>query len=148
MSRIPVDVVDGSDSDVPSVHAEPEFITDAKLNDVFEQLLSREPLFHREAQGLARKDFEALTDSSFWETGASGKRYSRQCVIDTLVNRYKNVVHETWYIEDFQCREISSDNYLVTYTLFQSQRKSRRSTIWHHRNSRWKIFYHQGTLVS
>jgi len=97
--------------------------------------------------GLMRKDFEALTERSFWEIGASGKRYSREYVLGTLEHRYKNINYKTWHIEDFQCQEIADKNYLVTYTLFQGVRQSRRSTIWRLNENTWKILFHQGTLV-
>ena len=107
------------------------------------ELFAREPLFHREEIGITREDFESMTELSFWEVGASGKRYSRKYIVETLVSRYKNVKYDRWYIEDFQCQEIVKDNYLVTYTLLQGKRQSRRSTIWR----RSEIAYHQGTLV-
>lgn len=43
--------------------------------------------------------------------------------------------------------EIAADNYLLTYTLFQGERVTRRSTIWRRTGEGWKIMYHQGTIV-
>lgn len=89
-----------------------------------------------------------MSVADFWEVGASGRRYSREFVIGSLLNRYNNSFHETWHIEDFQCRKIADDNYLVTYTLFQGERPSRRSTLWRRDDSSWKVLYHQGTLIA
>ena len=44
--------------------------------------------------------------------------------------------------------EIATDNYLVTYTLIQGERITRRATIWRRTIEGWKIVYHQGTVVA
>ena len=147
MNKIPVDVIDGSTLGEIKTSPEPDFSTRDELKEVMAELLCREPLFHREEFGVTREDFEGMTEPSFWEVGASGKRYSREFVIDTLTNRYKNLKRDTWHIEDFQCQEIAPHNFLVTYTLHQGKRLSRRSTIWRKLTGNWKIVYHQGTLV-
>jgi len=89
-----------------------------------------------------------MTDPGFWEVGASGSRYSRDYVSEVLTERYKNPRVEVWQIEDFLIQQIADNNYLVTYALFQGDRLSRRSTTWRRTDGDWKIFYHQGTLVS
>ena len=43
---------------------------------------------HRPELGTTRDDFEHLTDPGFWETGASGRRYSRDDVWAVLEQRY------------------------------------------------------------
>jgi hypothetical protein len=58
--------------------------TDPKHLDVLNELIKRKPLFHRPEFGTTRQDFEAMTVAEFWEVGASGRRYSRQYVLDTL----------------------------------------------------------------
>jgi len=50
-------------------------------------------------------------------------------------------------MRDFQCRGIAADNYLITYTLFQGPRVTRRATLWRRTQAGWKILYHQGTMV-
>ncbi len=55
-----------------------------------------------------------MTDNAFWEVGASGRRYSRQYVIDTVVERYKTPHEDIWETIDFHCREIGQNNYLLT----------------------------------
>jgi hypothetical protein len=74
----------------------------------------------------------------YWEVGASGRRYSREYVLDELERRYQDQqdrgIHSspenTWQTKDFNCFEVASDNYLLTYTLAQDARITRRSTIW------------------
>jgi len=126
---------------------EPQLVTAPQHIAVLNELISREPLFHRREFGTTRDDFEKMTASEFWEVGASGRRYSRQFCLDTLEKRYKNPTEEVWEIGDFHCLEIAINNYLVTYTLAQGKVTTRRATIWRRTVEGWQIVYHQGTLV-
>ena len=126
---------------------EPNLVTDPAILDILEELTQREPIFHRPEFGTTRSDFEKMTESTFWEVGASGRRYSRQFVLDTLEQRYANPPEDKWQTRDFHCLEIAADNYLITYMLIQSARISRRSTLWRRTADGWKIVFHQGTLV-
>lgn len=62
--------------------------TDPELSDTLAELSRREPIFHRPELGTTMADFEAMTVSNFWEVGASGCRYSRAAVLETLEKRY------------------------------------------------------------
>ncbi len=126
---------------------EPNLVTDPKHLDVLRELMQREPIFHRPEFGTTRRDFERMTETTFWEVGASGRRYSRDYVLDMLEKRYESPTQETWETRDFHCLEIARDNYLLTYTLLQGDRMTRRSTIWRRTDQNWKIVYHQGTVV-
>ncbi|HVG28390.1 MAG TPA: hypothetical protein VM864_01585 [Pyrinomonadaceae bacterium] len=126
---------------------EPNLITDPKISGVLDELIRREPIFHRPEFGTTRADFERMTEATFWEVGASGRRYGRQYVLDELERRYANRAQDDWQTHDFHCLEIAADNYLLTYTLNQGGRLTRRSTIWRRTAEGWKIVYHQGTLV-
>jgi hypothetical protein len=115
--------------------------------DVLNELIKREPIFHRPEFGTTRQDFENMTVETFWEVGASGRRYNRKYVMDTLEQRHAEPHEDIWETRDFHCLEIAPDNYLLTYTLIQGERVTRRSTIWRRCDPDWKIVYHQGTLV-
>jgi hypothetical protein len=67
---------------------EPELVTEERLLGALQGLMSREPLFHRRELVNCRDDFERETAEDFWETGASGHRYSREFVWATLKERY------------------------------------------------------------
>ena len=121
--------------------------TESKLLPILNELKKREPIFHHPEFGTSRKDFESMTEESFWEVGASGKRYSREHILDILEERFANPHEDIWKTEDFKCQEIAMDNYLLTYTLLQGKRITRRTTIWRRCNNNWKIVYHQGTIV-
>ncbi len=126
---------------------EPNLITDPKLTSVLQDLIAREPIFHHPEQGSTRSDFEKMMTPEFWEVGASGRRYSREYVLDVLEERTAHPPEEVWKTRDFHCLEIAPENYLLTYTLLQGERLTRRATIWRRTAQGWKIVYHQGTVV-
>ena len=41
------------------------------------ELIQREPIFHRPELGTTHADFEQMTEGTFWEVGASGRRLRR-----------------------------------------------------------------------
>jgi len=129
------------------VSMEPTLSTAPRLLAVLEELKRREPIFHRPELGTTRADFENMTEPSFWEVGASGRRYSRAFILDTLEDRVLKGYEDIWETLDFHCLEVASENYLVTYTLLQGARVTRRATLWRRTSSGWKILYHQGTVV-
>jgi hypothetical protein len=150
MKKISVKVIDGP---LPpgvweSPEMEPDFSTRPQPTDVLSDLMAREPLFHRPEFGTTREDFDRMMAPDFWEVTASGRRVSREFVLNLLPGRYKNPTEEIWEIADFLCQEIAPDNYLITYTLFQNQRVTRRATLWRRTSQGWQIVFHQGTLVS
>ena len=126
---------------------EPELATDPRLAGVLAELIQREPIFHRPELGTSRRDFEAMTEPDFWEVGASGRRYGREYVLDTLEERHRTPHDDPWETHGFHCSEVAPDNYLLTYTLHQGERVTRRATLWRRRAGAWRIVYHQGTLV-
>jgi hypothetical protein len=127
---------------------EPTLITDPELQGILAELSSREPIFHRPEFGTTRADFERMTAEDYWETGASGRRYSRKFVLNGLEERFSVPHADVWETRDFLCRRLSEDTYLLTYTLLQDNvRLTRRSTIWQRTPDGWKIVYHQGTVV-
>lgn len=126
---------------------EPDLVTAPELAGTLDELRRREPIFHRPEFGSTRADFERMTAADFWEIGASGNRYSRAHVLDVLEQRAPDPAEHGWVTRDFHCRELGPDTYLLTYTLEQGERLSRRSTIWGRHGSDWQIVFHQGTLV-
>lgn len=130
----------------------PWLTTEPKLREILQELRSREPIFHHPELGTRRTDFESMTEEEFWEVGASGRRYSRDHVLHVLTGRHEAASHieleDTWEAIDFACRELGSDTYLLTYTLLQGRRKTRRASVWRRRSGDdWKILFHQGTVV-
>jgi hypothetical protein len=136
------------------IQMEPELVTEEHLLGVLQDLMKREPLFHRRELVNSRDAFERETAEDFWETGASGRRYSREFVWATLKERYESSDKdefevELWETRDFHLREIAPRTYLLTYTLWgQGDRLTRRLTVWQGSvEDGWKVLYHQGTIV-
>jgi hypothetical protein len=122
--------------------------TEDHLLAVQAELAALEPIFHHPELGTSREAYEAMTEECFWETGASGRCYSREQVIETLLQRYATPHEERWVTSDFCCQEVAQGMYLLTYTLAQEDRLTRRATLWRRASSGWKIVYHQGTVVA
>ncbi len=124
--------------------------SDPRLDGVLTELRACEPIFHRPELGTTRAAFEAMTAPDYWETGASGRRYSREVVWAALELRYADPSYwdgDAWSADGFACREIAPDTYLLTYTLDQAGRITRRLTVWQRAGSGWRVLYHQGTIV-
>jgi hypothetical protein len=127
---------------------EHDLSTSPDLAGVLAELIAREPIFHRPEFGTTRADFERMMADGFWETGASGRCYSREYILDELDRRHSAPHADVWETSDFACRHLAGDIYLLTYTLLQDKtRLSRRATIWQKASDGWKILYHQGTVV-
>lgn len=121
--------------------------SELSIEQATEALIAREPIFHRPEFGTSRADFEAMVAPEFWEIGASGTKYSKALVLDTLESRHSKPVTENYAVADFACQELSQNLYLATYQLYQAGRLSQRSTIWRYSSSVWQIVFHQGTLI-
>lgn len=125
---------------------EPKLITRAEDRPALEQLRRYEPIFHR-PEHTARAELEKLVAEDFWEIGASGRRYSREFVLQTLAARASSPIEDEWATSDFHCRALGAEIYLVTYTLLQGERRTRRASLWQRSAAGWRILFHQGTVV-
>jgi hypothetical protein len=132
---------------------DPELRNDDRLLPTLAELVAREPLFHRREIISTRAQFDAEIAEDYWEVGASGRRYSREFVWAVLENRYAGSAQDEyesgqWSIRDVLIREIAAGTYLLTYTLDQAGRITRRLTVWQRRrDGRWCALFHQGTIV-
>ncbi len=122
---------------------------DPGLNEVLEELRSREPIFHTERFGRTVEEFERSTAPDFWEVGASGRRYSRDFIL--AMRRREALIDADaagWKVTGFGLRQLGPDCFLLTYTLDQQGRITRRATVWQRAADSWRILYHQGTMVT
>jgi len=133
--------------------AYPQLRTEDRLLPALTELMTREPLFHRREIIASRTDFDAETADDYWEVGASGSRYSREFVWAVLAERYANPAPDEyesarWSLSDTHLREIAPGTFLLTYTLDQAGRITRRLTVWQRRQDNgWRALFHQGTIV-
>jgi GNAT superfamily N-acetyltransferase len=124
--------------------------SEENTNKILDELKSREPIFHHpEKFGKTKEDISKQICDEFWEVGASGNVYTKQDVIETLLERYNDPDHQDiWEAKNFKLTKIAPDHYLLTYILIQDKtRVTRRSTLWRRVNCDWKILYHQGTVI-
>jgi hypothetical protein len=123
--------------------------TDPVLQPVLAELLAREPIFHRPAFASTPADFAAMLVPDYWEVGASGRRYSRVFILQHLAaNPPIDATAANWHLLDPQCRQLGPDAYLLTYTLHQGPRHTRRATLWQLTSTGWQALYHQGTIIT
>jgi len=121
--------------------------TDPELLPILEELAAQEPIFHRPAHATALKEFAQLMAPDYWEVGASGQTYTRAFILEHLAAN-PPADGANWQTTDFRLRRLCADTYLLTYTLDQSGRLTRRSTLWRSIPQGWQILYHQGTIVN
>ena len=127
----------------------PFFTTDPSLIPILDELRPLEPIFHTPEFGLELADAARRTAPDYWEVGASGRRYSREFILQTLAdNPPANAATLRWRASGHALRQLSPDTFLLTYSLRQQDRLTRRSTLWLRSPTGWQILYHQGTLVS
>jgi hypothetical protein len=94
----------------------------------------------------ARKDPQAtagLLSADFREFGASGRVWDRATILAELAA-------ETPYeivSENFECRRLSTELALLTYIATTPTRKSLRASLWRLEGDKWRIFFHQGTVI-
>ena len=120
----------------------------AELTPVLEELRRREPIFHTPEFGTTVADFEKATAPDYWEVGASGRRYSREFILRTLGMKDRvDAADAGWQSYDHGLRHLGPDTYLLTYTLRQGERVTRRATIWEKAGEGWRVLYHQGTIA-
>lgn len=121
---------------------------DPALLPVLEELRKREPIFHTAEFGRTVEDFERTVAPDYWEVGASGRRYSREFILKTFERVPPVAADDEWECRDFGLLQLGADTYLLTYTLDQWNRLTRRATIWQRTREGWRILYHQGTAVA
>lgn len=120
------------------------------LDRVLAELRPMEPIFHTRAFGLTAAERERRIAPDYWEVGASGRRYNRDFIMKTLAETPPMDADQAgWKSWDFGLRQLGpAPMYLLTYTLDQAGRITRRATVWHNAGESWRILYHQGTVVT
>lgn len=123
---------------------------EAGLKAVLEELRALEPIFHNSTFGLTAEERERRTAPEFWEVGASGRRYSRTFIMKLFAEKPPvDAAEAGWRCRDFGVRQLGpGSTYLLTYTLDQAGRITRRATVWQKSAEGWRILYHQGTVVT
>jgi hypothetical protein len=120
-----------------------------ELEPVLEELRPLEPIFHTAEFGMSTADFERRMALEYWEVGASGRRYSRDFILQVLRQEPPVEAGDAgWVCSDYGLRQLGPETYQITYTLHQWKRVTRRSTLWRKSEAGWQILFHQGTIVT
>lgn len=94
---------------------------------------------------------ELLSDD-FIEFCSSGTiyHYNKGDIFDKIANSYEI----KWELKEFTTTQLSNDCVLATYKVIklselnENIKYSLRSSIWKCLNGKWKMIFHQGTLIS
>jgi hypothetical protein len=122
---------------------------EAGLEGVLDELRRREPIFHTKEFGMTAAERERVVAPEYWEVGASGRRYSREFILKGLEEKLPvDAAEAGWACSEFGLRRVGPEIYLLTYTLDQAGRITRRSTVWQKTGEGWRILFHQGTVVT
>ena len=127
---------------------EPELSLDPALAPLLDELRTLENLFHAAYPDATPEAFDRLVPPDFWETGATGRRYSRDFARQVLVGRHGRPDPATWLADDHHLQAAGPGVYLLTYRLQQPGRGTRRLTVWRRDGLQWQAVYHQGTVVA
>jgi hypothetical protein len=126
---------------------EPLLVIPEALRPVLAELQALEPIFHAAHFDATPEAFERFVAPQFWEVGASGRRYSRDFALEVLTGRQESPDASTWRTDGWHIAEAGAGHYLLTYTLFQPGRVTRRLSVWRRQDTGWQVIYHQGTVV-
>jgi hypothetical protein len=122
---------------------------DADLLPVLEELRRLEPIFHTKEFGTTVAECERRMAADYFEVGASGRRYSREFILARLAEMApEDAAAAGWECTDFGLRRLGAETFLMTYTLRQWQRVTRRATVWRKGSEGWQVMYHQGTIAT
>jgi len=95
-----------------------------------------------------RNRVAALLEEEFLEFGSSGRVWTRNQILDLLATED----FDPPAMEAFDCRLLAKGVALVTYRTVRTDpqtgaRAVNRSSIWIGKADRWRMRFHQGTLV-
>ena len=106
-------------------------------------------LLTREVRSSAAA-LDALLDPEFTETGVSGRRWTRAEILDELPPGEAGAVPPgPDRIADHAMagRRLADDVVMLTFETGHQGRRARRVSLWRRSGGRWRVLYHQGTLV-
>jgi ribonuclease HI len=86
--------------------------------------------------------YAAVLDDGFRETGASGRSWTRDESLEALATAPPSDVE----IEAFEIERLADDVVLATYRTGPA-RPAVRASIWVRDGDRWRLRFHQGTLL-
>ena len=116
---------------------------------VASELLHAEMLLLDPAVRRDQAQVSALLTEDFFEFGASGRIWRRDEILHLLATES----YAPPILEDFACHRLADETVLVTYRTVRANTETEqreavlRSSIWVHREGKWRIRFHQGTRL-
>jgi len=127
---------------------EPALSTPTELQPRLAQLTALERLYHAAFPGATLAHFDRLVAAEFWEIGASGRNYSRAFARSVLAERERLPLSDDWLDDEHVLAEVAGGLFLLTYTLRQPGRTTRRMSLWRCAGTQWQVVFHQGTTCT
>ena len=115
------------------------------------EVIARErALLTREVRSSAAA-LDALLDPEFTETGASGRQWTRAEILAALPAAAGSGPGPPGpdRIADHAMagRRLAADVIMLTFETNNQGRRARRVSLWRRSGGRWRVLYHQGTLI-
>jgi hypothetical protein len=118
------------------------------LDDDVQAAIVRELRLLDPAVRCAPDEVAALLDPDFSEFDASGRRWTRQEIIDALpVEEASPRQGLIFAVSDLAGVSLAEGIVHVTYTSQGQARRCHRSSIWWKTPTGWRIYFHQSTVV-
>lgn len=120
----------------------------AAMDDLLAELTALETELHHPGATCTRTRLERLLHPDFHEIGRSGTRYTRQVVIDFLIDR-TSLPQVVAY--DHRLERLADDVALLHFASLETQpdgthrQAARRVSVWRRTALGWQLDYHQGT---
>ena len=119
---------------------------------VAEVIALERALLTREVRSSAAA-LDALLDPEFSETGASGRRWTRAGILAALpagagAGAGPGPPGPDRIADHAMAgRRLAADVVMLTFETDHQGRRARRVSLWRRSGGRWRVLYHQGTLV-
>jgi hypothetical protein len=118
------------------------------MKHLLAELRALESELHHPGAACTRERLEQLLHPDFHEVARSGRRYTRQIVIDYLVARTRippvatnahrlQMLAPDWALLSYRSEEIANDGTRLNAAL--------RASLWTRTPAGWQLFYHHGT---
>jgi hypothetical protein len=116
--------------------------------DLLDLLVELERSLHRKSIRRSKEKLDELLHDDFEEIGASGRTSNKDQIIEELLNETPFTINAS----DFELRMFSEDIAQLKYKTKNTARNclpctTLRSSIWKNEGSKWKMIFHQGTVV-
>ena len=117
-------------------------------NKLLNLLIDLEKSLHRSSTRKSVEKLDELLHDDFEEIGASGKTYNKNQIMEELIKETPLTIHAS----DFELRMFSEEIVQLKYRTkntagTESKPVTLRSSIWKYEGTKWKMVFHQGTVV-